>query len=41
MDPAKELPSAAQIYRDHRDTPGLTVEQTQSELEESFRERMW
>jgi len=39
--PAGELPSAAQIYRDHRDTPGLTVEQTQAELEESFRERMW
>jgi predicted pyridoxine 5'-phosphate oxidase superfamily flavin-nucleotide-binding protein len=38
---ADELPSAAQIYRDHRDTPGLTVEQTQAEIEESFRERMW
>jgi PPOX class probable FMN-dependent enzyme len=39
--PADELPSAAEIYRDHRDTPGLTVEQTQAELEESIRERMW
>jgi PPOX class probable FMN-dependent enzyme len=39
--PADELPSAAQIYRDHRDTPGLTVEQTSAELEESLRERMW
>jgi PPOX class probable FMN-dependent enzyme len=39
--PADELPSAAQIYRDHRDTPGLTVEQTRAELEESLRERMW
>jgi uncharacterized protein len=39
--PSDELPSAAVIYRDHRDTPGLTVEQTQAELDESFRERMW
>ena len=39
--PADELPSAAEIYRDHRDTPGLTVEQTQAELDESIRERMW
>ena len=38
---ADELPSAAEIYRDHRDTPGLTVEQTRAELEESIRERMW
>jgi uncharacterized protein len=39
--PADELPSAAEIYRDHRDTPGLTVEQTQAELDESIRTRMW
>jgi uncharacterized protein len=39
--PAGELPSAAEIYRDHRDTPGLTVSEVQSELEESIRERMW
>ncbi|HEY7621976.1 MAG TPA: pyridoxamine 5'-phosphate oxidase family protein [Solirubrobacteraceae bacterium] len=39
--PAGELPSAAEIYRDHRDTPGLTVGQVQGELEESIRERMW
>jgi uncharacterized protein len=39
--PAEELPSAAEIYRDHRDTPGLTVEQTRAELDESIRERMW
>lgn len=39
--PSDELPSAAQIYRDHRDTPGLTVDQVQGELAESFRERMW
>ena len=39
--PADELPSAAEIYRDHRDTPGLTVEQVQGELAESIRERMW
>ena len=39
--PSDELPSAAEIYRDHRDTPGLTVAQTQAELEESIRERMW
>ena len=39
--PPDELPSAAEIYRDHRDTPGLTVEQTRAELEESIRERMW
>jgi PPOX class probable FMN-dependent enzyme len=37
----EELPSAAAIYRDHRDTPGLTVAQTQAELDESIRERMW
>ena len=41
LDPAEELPSAAEIYRDHRDTPGLTVAQTQAELDESIRERMW
>jgi uncharacterized protein len=39
--PADELPSAAEIYRDHRDTPGLTVEQTRAELDESIRLRMW
>jgi PPOX class probable FMN-dependent enzyme len=39
--PKDELPSATQIYRDHRDTPGLTVEQVEAELEESFRTRMW
>ena len=39
--PADELPSAAEIYRDHRDTPGLTVDQVQGELAESIRERMW
>jgi uncharacterized protein len=39
--PADELPSAAEIYRDHRDTPGLTVERTQAELDESIRTRMW
>ena len=39
--PSQELPSAAEIYRDHRDTPGLTVAQTQAELDESIRERMW
>ena len=39
--PKDELPSAAEIYRDHRDTPGLTVEQTRAELEESVRERLW
>jgi uncharacterized protein len=39
--PADELPSAAEIYRDHRDTPGLTVEQTRAELDESIRERLW
>ena len=39
--PKEELPSAPQIYRDHRDTPGLTVAQVEAELEESFRTRMW
>jgi hypothetical protein len=39
--PADELPSAAAIYRDHRDTPGLTVEQAKAELETSIRERLW
>jgi PPOX class probable FMN-dependent enzyme len=39
--PAGELPSAAEIYRDHRDTPGLTAAQVQAELEESVRERLW
>ena len=39
--PREELPSPSQIYRDHRDTPGLTVEQVKAELEESFRTRMW
>jgi hypothetical protein len=39
--PAEELPSAAEIYRDHRDTPGLTAAQVQAELEESVRERLW
>jgi PPOX class probable FMN-dependent enzyme len=39
--PADELPSAAEIYRDHRDTPGLTVEQAKAELETSIRERLW
>ena len=39
--PDQELPSAAEIYRDHRDTPGLTVEQTRAELDESIRERLW
>jgi uncharacterized protein len=39
--PREELPKASQIYRDHRDTPGLTVEQVEAELEESFRTRMW
>jgi PPOX class probable FMN-dependent enzyme len=39
--PPDELPSAAEIYRDHRDTPGLTVEQTRAELAESVRERLW
>jgi hypothetical protein len=39
--PPYELPSAAEIHRDHRDTPGLTVAQTQAELDESIRERMW
>jgi predicted pyridoxine 5'-phosphate oxidase superfamily flavin-nucleotide-binding protein len=39
--PADQLPSAAEIYRDHRDTPGLTVEQTRAELDESIRERLW
>jgi hypothetical protein len=29
------------IYRDHRDTPGLTVAQVEAELEESVRTRMW
>jgi len=37
----EELPSAAEIYRDHRDTRGLTVEQTRAELDESIRERLW
>jgi PPOX class probable FMN-dependent enzyme len=39
--PRDELPSAAEIYRDHRDTPGLTVEQVSGELAESVRERLW
>jgi len=39
--PADERPSAAEIYRDHRDTPGLTAAQVQVELEESVRERLW
>jgi uncharacterized protein len=39
--PADQLPSVTQIYRDHRDTPGLTVETVASELEESYRTRMW
>jgi PPOX class probable FMN-dependent enzyme len=39
--PESELPSVTQIYRDHRDTPGLTVEQVASELEESYRTRLW
>jgi PPOX class probable FMN-dependent enzyme len=39
--PADELPSAAEIYRDHRATPGLTVEQAKAELETSIRERLW
>jgi PPOX class probable FMN-dependent enzyme len=36
-----ELPSVTQIYRDHRDTPGLTPEQVERELEESYRTRLW
>lgn len=39
--PRDELPSVTQIYRDHRDTPGLTVTQVEQELEESYRTRMW
>lgn len=39
--PPDELPSAAEIYRDHRGTPGLSVEQAQAELDESVRERLW
>ena len=36
-----DLPSPAEIYRDHRGTPGLTTEQIEAEREESIRERMW
>jgi uncharacterized protein len=39
--PKEELPSVTQIYRDHRDTPGLTVEQVGRELEESYRNHTW
>ena len=39
--PATELPSVTQIYRDHRDTPGLTPDQVARELEESYRTRLW
>ena len=39
--PPEELPSVTQIYRDHRDTPGLTPEQVAVELEESYRTRLW
>ena len=39
--PESELPSVTQIYRDHRDTPGLTPEQVGRELEESYRTRLW
>jgi PPOX class probable FMN-dependent enzyme len=35
------LPSVTQIYRDHRDTPGLTTEQVRAELDESYRNRLW
>jgi hypothetical protein len=38
--PREEPPSATRIYRD-ADTPGLTVEQVEAKLEESFRTRMW
>lgn len=36
-----ELPSVTQIYRDHRNTPGLTPDQVGAELEESYRTRLW
>jgi uncharacterized protein len=36
-----ELPPVAQIYRDHRDTPGLTADQVTRELQESYRTRLW
>jgi PPOX class probable FMN-dependent enzyme len=39
--PETELPSVNQIYRDHRDTPGLTPDQVGRELEESYRTRLW
>jgi PPOX class probable FMN-dependent enzyme len=39
--PETELPSVTQIYRDHRDTPGLTPDQVARELEESYRTRLW
>ena len=37
----EELPSVTQIYRDHRNTPGLTPDQVGAELEESYRTRLW
>ena len=39
--PREELPSVTQIYRDHRDTPGLTVEQVARDLEDSYRNHTW
>jgi uncharacterized protein len=39
--PSEELPAVTQIYRDHRDTPGLTVDQVERELEESYRTQLW
>jgi PPOX class probable FMN-dependent enzyme len=39
--PAELLPSASRIYRDHRDTPGLTVDQVAAEVQESMRDRLW
>jgi PPOX class probable FMN-dependent enzyme len=39
--PTSELPSVTQIYRDHRDTPGLTVEQVARDLADSYTNHTW
>jgi PPOX class probable FMN-dependent enzyme len=39
--PSEDLPRVTQIYRDHRNTPGLTEDQVRRELEESYRKHTW
>jgi uncharacterized protein len=39
--PRERLPRVTEIYRDHRNTPGLTEEQVRRELDESYRNHTW